>query len=442
MNNRFFLLLSVLPILLFATLSCGGGGGGSVAGGGIGGTGISVASLGPVTAIGSITVNGVKYETTGAQVSRDGVLVDDDQLEVGMVVSVQGALNADGTTGTADFVTIDDSVEGPITGIAGNVLIVLGQNIVVDDTTVFDETIMTGLPGLAVGDIIEVSGQLDELGSIRATRIEKKAPGGNFEVTGFIIGKIGTIITINNLTVDISTATLENFGSLQPAVGDYVEVVGSAFNPVTGDFIAIKVEKKNRVFDDGEEVEAEGFVTVANGSTFTLNTPSGPLAVQTDGTTEFEGGVLADIKVGGKLEVEGQISGGILIADEVSFRESIKLSGVAATVDSGAQTLTLFGLPIIVVQLNDQTRIDDERSVPANTSNLSAFLDTIQTDEAIDVRARLDSAGGVVAAELEVDDIPSNRDAVTLQGPVDSTPTDTNFVQILGVTVDTSGTTQ
>ena len=59
-------------------------------------------TVGQITAFGSIYVNGVEFETAGASYEVDDALASsDDALAVGMVVKVEGAVNADGATGTA-----------------------------------------------------------------------------------------------------------------------------------------------------------------------------------------------------------------------------------------------------------------------------------------------------------------------------------------------------
>ena len=101
----FFVILSAIVFII----SCGGSGGSDdLAGGGTGGTGI--VSSGQITGKGSITVNGIKYETQGAQIFQDGTLVSDDsQLKVGMIVEIEGTVN--GSTGTAAIVRFDDSIK-------------------------------------------------------------------------------------------------------------------------------------------------------------------------------------------------------------------------------------------------------------------------------------------------------------------------------------------
>ena len=63
------------------------------------------------------------------------------------------------TPGSPSLSIDDEAVEGPVDTIdsAGN-LIVLGQNVVVSENTVFDDT---SLSSIKVGDIVEVSGLRD-----------------------------------------------------------------------------------------------------------------------------------------------------------------------------------------------------------------------------------------------------------------------------------------
>ena len=76
---------------------CGGAGGlaSTSGGGGIGGTGLT--STGSIDGFGSIFVNGVEFETDESDVSLDGLTSTQDKLRLGMVVTVHGTVNADGT---------------------------------------------------------------------------------------------------------------------------------------------------------------------------------------------------------------------------------------------------------------------------------------------------------------------------------------------------------
>ena len=102
----------LIALALIAALALGCGVGGSLAGGGIGGSGLS---SGVLTGFGSIFVTGTEYVTSAATVTLERVAGTQASLRVGMVVVVEGDRN--GATGTADTVTYDDEIEGPVTAI-------------------------------------------------------------------------------------------------------------------------------------------------------------------------------------------------------------------------------------------------------------------------------------------------------------------------------------
>jgi hypothetical protein len=436
----------ILYILIIASVSsvmfygCGGGSGtGATAGGGIGGSG-AIAS-GQITAKGSITVNEVKYETDRVRVLFDGIeFSDDSRLKVGMIVQVEGTRNLDGISGDAAVVRFDDSVEGPITliDIAGREIEVLGQPVLVDDLTIYEN--VAGLGSLIIGDFVEVSGQLDELGNTRATFIERKAvPGAEVEVTGFVDGLSGNTFMINSLTVDFSVAILENFGGGRPADGDFVEVKGLAinFNPGSNSLTASSVENKARNFDEGLEAEVEGFIESLTAAGFTIVATSGRIQVQVDGATVFSGGAAGDLKVGMKVEAEGQILGGVLLADKISFEDNVRIEVAAGTqTDVDPLTVELRLLPGIIVRVDDRTELEDNRSGAPPPTDAATLLNSIAEDDALKVRGR-PVGGEVLATELEVDDPSGNLDRIDLRGPVDADPTDTRFLEILGILIDT-----
>jgi hypothetical protein len=178
------LILPLLASLLMA--GCGGGDSFSVAEGGIGGTGIST---GTVTGIGSVTVNGVKFNTDNAAIYIEGVRVDDpnladgDELSLrgfgfneGQVVRVVGSFNDDGKTGTAEAVYYNDSIEGPVEDVnpidpSTQELVVMGQTVIVDSQT---KPVGVNLVTFNNDDLVEVSGLRDDLGRVHASYVEIK----------------------------------------------------------------------------------------------------------------------------------------------------------------------------------------------------------------------------------------------------------------------------
>lgn len=220
--------------------ACGGAaGGGDVASGGTGGTGIS---YGSVSGFGSVIVNGVRFNTSNATVSVNGQPGPDEAtdpyrgLAVGMVVKVEGLFDPAGTTGTAIQVSYAHNVKGPIDQLVPidattRQATVLGQTVIMDGQTRFEGT---ALADLSPGNVVEVSGLVDDRGRIRATYVAKKADafasGMEIEVKGTITGlDDGTkTFRIGSLAVRYASAAIHVPGGVL-ANGLFVEVSGSEF---------------------------------------------------------------------------------------------------------------------------------------------------------------------------------------------------------------------
>ena len=289
-----------LFILAAAMISaCGGSGGNNNSTAGIDGRGgaapVAVVSRGTITGFGSIVVNGVRYDTTNAIFGIDGRGGQQSDLAVGDVVLVEGTVNEDGTNPVADRVTFDDAVEGPISAIdlAAQTLTVLGQLVRIDADTSFDDSIAPrSLEGLAVNDVVEVSGFSLADGSISATRIEPKPPGGELELTGIVSNAEATTFEINGFVVDFSAAMLENFPGGAPENGQLVEAKGMTIGGA-GQLLATEVEFKGSEFgDEGDQAELEGFITrFVSASDFDVE----GIPVTTNGQTTYENGTSADL---------------------------------------------------------------------------------------------------------------------------------------------------
>jgi hypothetical protein len=318
------LALALLSALL--SISCGGSGSGTnAAGGGIGGTGII--SAGTITAFGSIVVNGTEFDTSNAVIIVEGEEIgvgDDivlDNLDIGMVVTVEGTVSEDGESAVADRVIYNDNVEGPVESITvvnttRKDIVVLGQTVILNTVTVFKGTTFDDI---AENDVVEISGLFDDTGAIWATFLEK-TDGVIFEVTGFVdnLDPVLETFKINDLTVDYSSADISGLPGGVPADGLLVEVEGT-LDPGTGEMLADVIELGDELdTEDVDEIEVTGFVTdFVSAFEFTVGTQ----VVRTDADTVFVDGTAGDIALGVKLEAEGSLEGGILFAYEVEFWE-------------------------------------------------------------------------------------------------------------------------
>ncbi len=333
LNNFIFVLCSI-----FLLVSCGGGGDGLVAGGGIGGTG--VISSGTITAFGSVEVNGTRFDTGNAEIIINGELIGvgdnfvPDNLELGMVVTVEGRMTEDEEF-VADRVIYSPNIVGPVESISvidatTKEIVVLGQTVIVNVITKFEDT---DFNGIAEDAVVSVSGYLDDNGVIRATFLEKIDDGTLiFEVTGFVENLDPNLKTfmINDLTIDYA-AISSNLPPGIPAEDQLVEVEGEL---VGGELIADTIELADELDgEDGDEVEIMGFVTEVISVNDIIKFKIGNQEVHVNSDpeiVEYVDGEPDDIKPGQKLEAEGSLENGILIAVEIEFWEpdQIEVEGI------------------------------------------------------------------------------------------------------------------
>ncbi len=351
--------------LLFCLLLTSCGGGGSLAGGGIDGTGIM--SAGVVSAFGSIIVNGTEFDTSNAVVVVKGEEIgvgDDDvqaNLEIGMVVTVEGRIKEDGSA-VADRVIFSNNVVGPIENIddkdaTTKEIEVLGQIVVVNVITKLKET---SFDTILEGDVVEVSGYRDFDGKIRATYIEDITDPNItvYEVTGFVESlddPTPNTFMINGLTVDYSLIhpddLPDNFNNEL-----FVEVEGE-LDDTSGDLVAEEITLADELGgDDGDEFEIMGFVTEIISENDIIKFKIGNQEVHADLDPEvvvYVDGDPGDIALGQKLEAEGSLEGGILTAWEIEFwkPDQIEVEGFVTDIASDTE----FTVGDQVVQTDDDT---------------------------------------------------------------------------------------
>jgi cytochrome c-type biogenesis protein CcmE len=360
---------------VFLTISCGGGGGGGlVAGGGIGGTG--VISTGVITAFGSVEVNGTEFDTSNAAIIINGekIGVGDDfvpnNLQLGMVVTVEGRIEEDGSF-VADSVIYSANVVGPIENISDidattKEIIVLGQTVIVNVITKFKET---DFNAINKDDVVAVSGYFDDNGVIRATFLEKTGDITSileFEVTAFVENLDPDLKTfmINGLRIDYSSIS-NNLPEGLPADDQFVEVQGELDDD--GAMIATSIELADQLDgEDGYEVEIMGFVTEVISENDIIKFKLGNQEVHVDSDPElviYVDGEPSDIRPGQKLEAEGILEDGILVAVEIEFWEpdQIEVEGIvdAVVFIDGFPEFTFEEGDDHVILTNEDTEFED-----------------------------------------------------------------------------------
>lgn len=444
----------LVPLFLLA-LACDGGGGTQVASGGIGGTGIS---SGSVTGFGSFFVTGTEWRVgAGGTVEIDGELMSEDDLELGMFLRVEGSRSPDGSAGLARRVRYDEAVRGVVSGEPLAVgperlrFDVLGHVVEADPgQTVFagDVTFAT----LAMNDVVEVSGPVAQNGRIRATRIvglgdfapgltqvELKGEVESLDASGFSIGSVGIALDdCDGLDTQIDPA-------LEPLEdGDLVEVEGfqTGADPDAVDACAIRsfTPLAQELGEDSEDVEVQGVIEDFAGlGDFTVNgipVDASAAELEPDDPDLFDDGVL--------VEVEGDVVGGVLEADQLELDEGearvaaeVTAAGLA-NVDARRIVLLDDGTSRVEIVVPAGARIegDDEDG--------SLDLSELAPGDFLEVRGIDLGDGRLRATEIEVED--DGQDGVQLVGRVDDVDTTADGGKgftLLGVFVElVQGSTQ
>lgn len=406
-----------LPAALAALLAigiggCGGGGGGTVAEGGIGGTGIS---SGSITGMGSIFVNGRRFEIESAEITINGTPAMSTRLEVGYVVDVR----ADFDDGIAERVAFRANLIGEIdaVGPAGE-FTMLQQTVRVTPTTLFSNA--EGLDNIADTDRVLVSGYRNSSNEVVASHI-RLLTGGAFP-TDQIVGQVESVrpgvgFTIGGLT--IVTTEEPNIDERVMVRGDYV--------PSAQEFNATKVEEIEDL-GSGERAEAEleGIVdSFTNTAAFTVN------GITIDaGDATVEGGSLGQ---DAEVEVEGVFNdSGVLVADrvEVDREDTVTIEADVSSTDPDAGLVRFFS-DALAVEVNDKTRIRDDRD------DLEPFgIGDIASTDRLEIEGYVEG-DSVVATRLERED---ENNAVVVGGPLENVDDVRGTVTLLGLgPIDVSG---
>jgi hypothetical protein len=387
--------------LAMAIVACGAGGGGGSMPVTPAATAPAGVSVGAITGFGSVHVNGKKFQTTSAVIHVDGQPATQSDLHVGDVIEVRGHHDSSTGADVAEAIESHSSVVGPVGAIDASTLhvTVLGQTVVVSAATSFGDGITpSSLAGIAVGDILRVSGMAATSGEIQATRIERKPAGTTFRVTGTSSATDATAKTlmINALVVDFSAATLTDFPSAGPADGELIEAVGAALGSA-GELQATRLELrsgKELKGDADAAAEIEGLVTrFASAADFDV----GGRPVSTGAGTTFDGGTAADLALNVAVEAEGVLdAAGVLAATRVRIEKPADAMLVAQVdaVDATAGTVRALGSTISVTAL---TRFEDHGPQKVDTFSLA----DVHSGDWIAVRGTENPPGTLVAARFE-----------------------------------------
>ena len=437
-NHVTGICLFTLGVLLAA---CGGGGGG---GGGTT-TGTTAAAIGTVEKIGSVKVNGITFDCINATVTTDDGIVDSgedrciaagrNELDDNMHVVVTGKINDDGVTGSASSVIVKHRFKGPVGSInlTAQTFTVLGQTIQVDDATVFKigsgaKTTgligLTSLSSLSLTDRVRVNGISGAGGTFLATYVKTKdiAPDSN-EVKGIV-----TLVT--PIDFQIGTLTVVLNGQVAPIVGACVEVKGT----LSGNTLTLRSGAEGLKLDDDcngdslsgsiTKAEVEGVINGFTAADTIFNVGGQAVSLSASATFRPAGTSAADLVNGLKVEVEGSVTNGVLLATKVKIKKNgVRIEALADGTAAG-NSFTILGIKVITNGSTDFNRVP---------------LATIGTGTGLRVQGFKSGVKEITATRIELR--PVGASDVTLRGPLDTNPLDPGFT-ILGVPVTVSGITE
>lgn len=297
-------------------LACNGGT--EVPGVGSGGTGatpdVAAVTVGPIAGLGSIIIQGIRYDESGAALGRDdGRPIARADLRLGMIVEVRGTANATAATGIASAVTVSSLARGVVASATADGFRLNGVTVARDANTIVDSP-----DGLADGDLVEVYGYRDGVtGAVLATRVEEKAIP-DYKSTGTVSGwePAARRFRLGTTGIAYGAATLPpGFGE-----GSAVRVASAVAPPAEGSATAWSVASVDGVvlpaFGDGGRAELHGTVEVFGG---VASLRIAGVAVDA-GRASFVDGSAEQLRQGVCIEVVGVHVDGVLVATQVRFK--------------------------------------------------------------------------------------------------------------------------
>jgi hypothetical protein len=300
--------------------STAGNGSDDGSGVGSGGTGVSTADatgIGSVGGLGSIILNGVRYNTDAASFS----LEDTTELEpqIGMSVRIAGKIDPEFTAATAQQVVSAAELRGAVSAIniASGSFVVMGTTVTVDNATIWSGA--NSLDQVIAGSVVQVWGLPSAPGTLRATRVELKPTSPEPLVTGVVqnLDRIGQRFTLGLLTVRYGSAAFSGGIDLSTlADGAIVRVRGSAA-PVADVFTATKVQGWYAVpTQNAAAVQLAGVITNYGGlNAFKV------LGTAVDASNAIvTGGPASSIGDGVKVELDGFMTNGVLVVKKLRIR--------------------------------------------------------------------------------------------------------------------------
>lgn len=383
-------------------------------------------AVGQITGFGSIYVNGVEYDTTGASYDVDDVMASGDSaLSVGMVVKVQGSVNADGRTGSASSVHYDDEIEGIVENLATDTLEPSIKTFTVMGVTVQADQNRTHFDGeddpdfsfdtIMMGDHVEVSGEYSGDVLIASYIEEQDAADDDFEAKGTVTeyDSLNSFVLVlkNGATLNVTLAASAEIPSVGVANEQYVEVEGTIPDPVNfpDSMLATKVELEDDdgLEDDDDEVEIKGILSYdMESDSWSVRDVTVAFGDGTEYKPESLRDSIADLSASGlTVEVEGHYLNEVLQVDEIELEEDeLEFKADAVVLSStGPRDGTIqlsFGIAtgMVDVIVNADTFFGDDE--PMDHFDLGSITES----QKVEIEARWGDDGLIYASTLQFED--------------------------------------
>ena len=355
---RYLKLAWAAPLLGIALAGVlhGCGGGGQTASnntGGVGSGGTGSYTNGPISGLGSIIVNGVRYDVDSATLVGDdkpaSQAADAADLLVGVTVEVEGSTvstSADGPgTATATRVRYAAELIGELDNLSltsgrPTSFTVLGQSVTVNASTVLPDT------ALADAQVVVVHGLPTPGGGVTATRVDIVNSPAFYKLSGEVlsINRVNRTITFRQGNVLVRYAS-PLAPSADVVAGSLLRVRVSPSNDLLN-LQASQLVRREQAEPGDREVRMEGRLTGKSvvGTTVTGLVGSTPVDLSAiSGAQNLANNSL--------IEVKGRLRNGVLVAEEVEEENEqttrvAELYGAPSGHDGVAKTFTLRGLTV------------------------------------------------------------------------------------------------
>ncbi|WP_054113898.1 DUF5666 domain-containing protein [Marinagarivorans algicola] len=330
---------------------------------------VAITAIGEIDGFGSVIVNGVHYDTDTAEVTIDGEPATEDELDVGMVVEVDGE-KTDKKGAKANRIRFFSKVAGQVETVDSDAqtLTVMGKTVLIDGDTKLDDAIdSVTLAPLAQGVVVRVSGRTNADDQIVATRIDIRQEQTNTQQR--LSGIVSSLNTSNGNTFSLEGKNIE-FASAN-LVGDEltdgvrVLVRGETIDGVLVASKVVVITQKKRPTNNEKDSQRKKRVEIKG----KLVKKEGKEHLEIDGrpvknidNEDIKNGDKDDIKAGELVTIKGDVNAdGSIDVDSVKreLAATLRMMGNVEEVDTQTGEMTVNGKKY---RLQDDTDYSDKEA--------------------------------------------------------------------------------